>query len=89
MESLSNELLEAYKATHVSINGKGVQMECSKIWRDLKKREEEWSGLEGRISQSLADQWKRQIKKMSFKGIDNVFMEKKQHQTGHVSDFMC
>ena len=37
MESLFDELLEAYKATHVSINGKEVQIECTKIWQDLRK----------------------------------------------------
>ena len=73
MESLFNELLEAYKATHVSINGKGVQMECSKIWRDLKKDKKVGPALKAELA-NLADQWKRQSKK-TFKGID-VFVEK-------------
>ena len=64
MESLFNELLEASKATHVSINGKEVQMECWNIWRDFKKEKKNGPVLKAGLA-NHADQWKRQSKKPS------------------------
>ena len=37
MEKLFNKLLIVYKKTHVTINGQQAQIECSKIWREIKK----------------------------------------------------
>ena len=37
MTDLFNEFLTTYKQTPVSVNGQQAQIECSRIWREVKK----------------------------------------------------
>ena len=37
MTDLFDEFLTTYKQTPVSVNGQQAQIECSRIWREVKK----------------------------------------------------
>ena len=37
MTDLFDEFLTTYKQTHASVNGQQAQIECSRIWREVKK----------------------------------------------------
>ena len=47
MEKLFNKLLIVYKKTNVTINGQQAQIECSKIWREIKKRKKRFRNKVG------------------------------------------
>ena len=55
IEKLFNKLLIIYKKTDVTINGQQAQIECSKIWREIKKgKNDSETKLE---AQTLMAQW--------------------------------
>ena len=37
MTDLFDTFLTTYKQTHVSVNGQQVQIECLRLWREIKK----------------------------------------------------
>ena len=37
MTDLFDKFLTTYKQTHVSVNGQQAQIECSRLWREIKK----------------------------------------------------
>ena len=40
MTDLFDKFLTTYKQTHVSVNGQQTQIECSRLWREIKKGKE-------------------------------------------------
>ena len=78
MEKLFNKLLIVYKKTHVIINGQQAQIECSKIWREIKKgKNDSETKLE---AQTLMAQWQNSMKK-PWKGSIKRFLVKKSTTT--------
>ena len=78
MEKLFNKLLIVYKKTHVTINGQQAQIECSKIWREIKKgKNDSETKLE---TQTLMAQWQNSTKKPR-KGSIERFLVKRSTST--------
>ena len=53
--------MTTYKQTHVSINGQQAQIECSKLWREIKKGKE--NAATKSEAHKLMLQWKMNVKK--------------------------
>ena len=78
MEKLFNKFLTVYKKTHVTINGQQAQIECSKIWREIKKgQNDSETKLE---AQTLMVQRQNSMKKPR-KGSIETFLVKKSTTT--------
>ena len=74
MENLFNKLLIVYKKTHVTTNGQQAQIECSKIWHEIKKGK---NNSEIKLeAQTLMAQWHNSLKKPR-KGTVERFLVKK------------
>ena len=81
MEKLFNKLLIVYKKAHVTINGQQVQIECSKIWREIKKgKNDSETKLE---AQTLMAQWQNSMKKPR-KGSIERFLVKSTTTNGKI-----
>ena len=74
MEKLFNKLLIVYKKTHVTINGQQARIECSKIWREIKKgKNDSERKLE---AQTLMGQWQNSMKKPRKRSIERFLVKK-------------
>ena len=61
MTDLYDKFLTTYKQTHVSVNGQQAQIECSRLWREIKKGKE--NAATKSEAQKLMLQWKMNVKK--------------------------
>ena len=53
MTDLFDKFLTMYKQTHVSVNGQQVQIDCSRIWREIKKGKENTATVSNKVSYLL------------------------------------
>ena len=53
MTDLFDKFLTTHKQTHVSVNGQQAQMECSRLWREIKKGKENTATVSNKVSYSL------------------------------------
>ena len=82
MEKLFNKLLIVYKKTHVSVNGQQAQIECSKIWREIKKgKNDSETKLE---AQTLMAQWQNNMKKPWKGSIERFLVKKSTTKNGKI-----
>ena len=82
MEKLFNKLLIVYKKTHVTINGQQTQIECSKIWREIKKgKNDPETKLE---AQTLMAQWQNSMKKPRKGSIERFLVKKSTTTNGKI-----
>ena len=82
MEKLFNKLLIAHKKTHVTINGQQAQIECSKIWREIKKgKKDSEIKLE---AQTLMAQWQNSMKKPRKEFIERFLVKKSTTTNGKI-----
>ena len=61
MTDLLHKFLATYKQTHVSVNGQQAQIECSRLWREIRKGKE--NPATKSEAQKLMLQWKMNVKK--------------------------
>ena len=64
-------LLKVYKPTHFNINGQQSQIECLRIWREIKKGKNDIETKSN--AQKLTVQWKANIQKLGKSSIENYF----------------
>ena len=81
MEKLFNKLLIVYKK-HVTINAQQAQIECSKIWREIKKgKNDSETKLE---AQTLMAQWQNSMKKPRKGSIERFLVKKSKTTNGKI-----
>ena len=61
MTDLFDKFLTTQKQTHVSVNRQQAQIECSRLWREIKKGKE--NAATKSEAQKLMLQWKMNVKK--------------------------
>ena len=61
MTDLFDTFLTTYKQTHVSVNGQQVQIECLRLWREIKKGK--GNSATKSEAQNFMLQWKMNVKK--------------------------
>ena len=66
-----DKFFTTYKQTHVSVNGKQAQIECSRLWREIKKGKE--NAATKSETQKLMLRWKMNVKKPGKGSIVNFF----------------
>ena len=71
MTDLFDKFLTTQKQTHVSVNGQQAQIECSRLWREIKKGKE--NAATKSEAQKLMLQWKMNVKKPGKGSIVNFF----------------
>ena len=53
MTDLFDKFLTTHKQTHVSVNGQQAQIECSRLWREIKKGKENNATVSNKVSYLL------------------------------------
>ena len=82
MEKLFNKLLIVCKKTHVTINGQQAQIECFKIWREIKKgKNDSEKKLEAK---TLMAQWQNSMKKPRKGSIERFLVKKSTTTNGKI-----
>ena len=82
MEKLLNKLLIVNEKTHVTINGQQAQIECCKIWREIKKaKTDSETKLE---AQTLMAQWQNSMKKPRKGSIERFLVKKSTTTNGKI-----
>ena len=71
MTDLFDKFLTTQKQTHVSVNRQQAQIECSRLWREIKKGKE--NAATKSEPQKLMLQWKMNVKKPGKSSIVNFF----------------
>ena len=71
MTDLFERFLTTYQQTHVSVNVQQVQIECSRLWREIKKGKE--NAATKSEAQRLMLQWKMNVKKPGKGSFVNFF----------------
>ena len=71
MTDLFDKFFTTYKQTHVSVNGQQSQIECSRLWREIKKGKE--NAATKSEAQKFMLQWKMNVKKPGKGSIVNFF----------------
>ena len=71
MTYLFDKFLTTYKQTHVSVNGQPAQIECSRLWSEIKKVK--GNAATKSEAQKLMLQWKMNAKKPGKGSIVNFF----------------
>ena len=71
MADFFDKILTTYKQTHVGLNGQQVQIECSRLWREIKKGKE--NATTKSETQKLMLQRKMNVKKPGKCSIINFF----------------
>ena len=71
MKNLCDKFLTTYKQTHVGVNGQQAQIECSRLWHEIKKGKE--NAATKSEAQKLILQWKMNVKKPGKGSIVNFF----------------
>ena len=73
MADFYDKFLTTYKQTHVSVNGQQAQIECSKLWREIKKGKQ--NAAKKSEAQKPMLQWKMNFKKPEKGSIANFFIK--------------
>ena len=60
MTYLFDKFLTTYKQTHAGVNGKQAQIECSRLWREIKKGKQ--NAATKSEAQKVMLQWKMNVK---------------------------
>ena len=81
MTDLLDKFLTTYKQTHVSVNGQQAQIECSRLWREIRKGKE--NAATKSEAQNLMFQWKMNVKKPG-KGSIVIFFTKAATKKGEL-----
>ena len=79
MADLYDKFLTTNKQTHVSVNGQQAQIECSRLWREIKKGKE--NAATKSEAQKLMLQWKMNVKRPG-KSLLIIFFRKASTKKG-------
>ena len=82
MEDLFSTFLTAYKQTHVSVNGQQAQIDCSRLWREIKKGKDD-NSTKSEV-QNVMLQWKVNAKKPGKGSIVNFFAKQSSKNKGEL-----
>ena len=73
LTDLFDKFLTTYSQTRVSVNGQEAQIECSRLWREIKKGKE--NAATKSEAKKLMLQWKMNLKKPGKGLIVNFFIK--------------
>ena len=81
MTDLFDKFLITYKQARVSVNGQQAQIECSRLWHEIKKEKE--NAATKSEAQKLMLQWKMNVK-VPGKGSIVIFLTKAATKKGEL-----